>query len=79
MIYNVYRGKDCIKKFCESSREHAMKITHFFKKKDEVINSRNHMKIQKSVIFVKKNFDKNMLKIKTMEVNIEVIHMEYVI
>ena len=23
----VYRGKDCIKKFCESLREHAMKIT----------------------------------------------------
>ena len=37
------------------------------------------MKIQKSVIFVKKNFVKNMLKIKTMEVNIEVIHIEYVI
>ena len=37
------------------------------------------MKIQKSVIFVKKNFDKNMLEIKTMEVNIEVIHIEYVI
>ena len=37
------------------------------------------MKIQKSVIFVKKNFDKNMLKIKTMEVNIEVIYIEYVI
>ena len=37
------------------------------------------MKIQKSVIFVKKNFDKNMLKIKTMEVNIEVIDIEYVI
>ena len=27
----VYRGKDCMKKFCESLRGHAMKIN--FKKK----------------------------------------------
>ena len=25
----VYRGKDCMKKFCESLREHAMKIINF--------------------------------------------------
>ena len=25
---DVYRGKDCAKKFCESLREHAMKIIH---------------------------------------------------
>ena len=24
--HNVYRGKDCMKKFCEFLREHAMKI-----------------------------------------------------
>ena len=28
----VYRGKDCIKKFCESLREHPLKIINFFKK-----------------------------------------------
>ena len=27
-----YRGKDCMKKFCESLREHAMKIINFEKK-----------------------------------------------
>ena len=29
----VYRGKDCMKKFCESLREHAMEIINFRKKK----------------------------------------------
>ena len=27
--HDVCRGKDCMKKFCESLREHAMKITNF--------------------------------------------------
>ena len=37
--HDVCRGKDCIKKFCESLREHAMKEINF-KKKNEVINKR---------------------------------------
>ena len=37
--HDVYRGKDCIKKFCELLRKHAMKIINF-KKKKEVINKR---------------------------------------
>ena len=32
--HDVYRGKDCMKKFCESLREHAMKIINFKKKKN---------------------------------------------
>ena len=31
--HDVYRGKDCMKKFCESLREHAIKIINFKKKK----------------------------------------------
>ena len=31
--YALYRGKDCIKKFCESLKEHAKSITYFEKKK----------------------------------------------
>ena len=27
--HDVYRGKDCMKNFCESLREHAMKIINF--------------------------------------------------
>ena len=30
---DVYRGKDCTKKFCEVLREHAMKLIHFKKRK----------------------------------------------
>ena len=38
--YNLYRGKDCMKKFCEFLREHAMKIINLKKKKNEFINKR---------------------------------------
>ena len=34
----VYRGNDCMKKFCEFVREHAKKIINL--KKNEVINKR---------------------------------------
>ena len=37
--HDVYRGKDCMKMFCELLREHAMKIINL-KKKNEVINTR---------------------------------------
>ena len=36
--YDVYRGKDCMKSFCEFLREHAMKI--ILKRKNEVFNKR---------------------------------------
>ena len=32
--YDVYRGKDCMKKFCESLREqHALKVINLKRKK----------------------------------------------
>ena len=37
--YDVYRGKDCMKMFCESFKDHAVEIIVFFKK-NEVINKR---------------------------------------
>ena len=30
--HDAYRGKDCMKMFCESLRTHAMEIINFFKK-----------------------------------------------
>ena len=36
--HDAYRGKDCVIKFCESVREHAIKIINFKKKKKEIIN-----------------------------------------
>ena len=55
----IDKGKDCMKKFCESLREHAMKIINFKKRKMKLLKTsiRNHKKIQKSVIFVKKKFE----------------------
>ena len=35
--HDVYRGKDCMKKFCESLREHAMEIINFKKKKMKLL------------------------------------------
>ena len=37
--HDVHRGKDCMKKFCESLRKHAMKTTKF-QIKNKVINKR---------------------------------------
>ena len=38
--HDIYRGKDCMKKFCEYLSEHTMKIINFKKKKNEIINKR---------------------------------------
>ena len=38
--HHVYRGKVCMKEFCEFLREHAMKAINFKKKKNETINKR---------------------------------------
>ena len=37
---DIYRGKDCMKNFCESLREHAVKIINFKNKKNEFTNKR---------------------------------------
>ena len=88
--HDVYTGKDCMKKYCESLEEHAMKIINFKKKKNEVINKRASgiMKMQKSVMFVKKNLKiikwkiKNIVKLEVIVIiqgNIEVLYIAYVI
>ena len=35
--HDVYRSKDCVKKFCESLREHAMNVMNFKKKKVKLL------------------------------------------
>ena len=35
--HDVYRGKDCMKKFCEFLREHTMKIINFKEKKMKLL------------------------------------------
>ena len=66
--HGLYRRKDCLKKFCEFLREHAMKIINFDRKiwSYKQTSSKNCMKIQKSVTFVKKNLKIIIWKIKKM-------------
>ena len=40
--HDIYRGKNCMKTFCESLREHTMKI--ILKRKNMNLNSRTHIK-----------------------------------
>ena len=80
-----------MKKFCEFLREHAIKIIDFKTEKSEVIkqqNSKNHEKMQKSVIFVMKNLKINVSEIKNtakleiiviIQRNIEVLCIAYII
>ena len=35
--HDAYRGKDCMKKFCEPLRQHAIKIINFKKKKVKLL------------------------------------------
>ena len=53
--HGVYKDKDCKKKFCESLAKPAIKIIILKRKKWTYWrkSSRNYIKIQKSVIFVK--------------------------
>ena len=66
--HDVYRFKDSIKTFCESLREHTMKIINL--KKNEIINKRaaELMKKCKSLIYFskKKKRKMNMRKIKNI-------------
>ena len=58
----MYRDKDCMKTFFECLREHEMTLINLKKEKKRNYwqkSSRNHMKMQKSAIFVKKNLKKN--------------------
>ena len=79
----MYRGKDCMKKFCESLREHAMKIINF--KKKEQHESYENAKI---CYICKENFEKKYVKdkrylkleiITIIQENTEVLRIAYVI
>ena len=60
----VFRGKDCMKKFCEFLNKHVTKMIYFEKKKKS-LNSRKYAKKQKFVIIcVKKKLKIKMLQIK---------------
>ena len=57
-----------MKKFCKSLRQNTIKIINFKKEKMKLLtkSSRNQMKMQKSVVFVRKNLKIDMSKIKNI-------------
>ena len=50
----MYRGEDCVKKFCKSLREHAMKIINFKKKKMKPLTSKQQESYKNAKICCKK-------------------------
>ena len=88
--HDVYRGKDCIKKFCEFVREHAMKIINFEKEKKKLLTEEHKESYENAKIcyIFKENFEisiykiKNILKLQIIVIiqeNIEVLRIAYVI
>ena len=62
--HDVYKGKDCMKKFCESLREHAIKIINFIKKKRRLLTNRQQELYDNSQIcyICEENFEDKCIK-----------------
>ena len=86
--HDVCRGKDCKKKFFEFLKENMIKIINFKKKKMKLLayEHQEYIKMQYSVISVRKDSQINMLKIKNIvkleiiimiQVNIELLPIAY--
>ena len=56
--HDAYRGKSCMKKCCESLREHAIKIINFKKKKMKLLTKEQ----QESFEICKKKFENRCLR-----------------
>ena len=71
--HDVYRGKDCTKKFYESLREHEMEIINFKKKKMKLLtNEQKSYENTNTCCICEEKF------VITQE-NTEVLHIVYVI
>ena len=64
--HDVYKGKDCMKKFCESLREHAIKIINLIKKKRRLLTNRQQELYDNSQIcyICEENFEDKCIKYK---------------
>ena len=63
--YDVYRGKDCMQMFCESFKDHAVKIIVFFKKMKLLTKElQASCKNVKSCYISQENFKNKYVKIK---------------
>ena len=64
--HDIYRSKNCMKKFCQSLRKHEMKIITDKLNRQSYWEMNSRTRIQKSAIFVKKKLTINMLLIKNI-------------
>ena len=53
--HDVYRGKDCMKKFCEPLRKHAMKIINFKKKEMKLLAKEQQESMKIHLVYLKEN------------------------
>ena len=62
--HDVHRGRDCMKKFCKSLREHAMKIINFKKKKINLLRKERQESYENAKIYYicKEKFEKKYVK-----------------
>ena len=62
--HDVHRGKDCMEKFCESLREHAMKIINFKQKKTKLLTKEQQESYENAKIcyICKEKFENKYLK-----------------
>ena len=82
--HDVYKSKYCIKKFCESLREHSMKIIYFKKKTMKLLTKEQQESYQNAKIcyLCKEKFEIKYVKDKKYRKiygNIEVLCIAYVI
>ena len=86
----VYRGEDCMKKFCEFLREYAMEIINFKKKKMKLFTKEQQESYENAKIcsICKEKFENKYFKdrkyrkveiIVIIQQNIEALHIRYVI
>ena len=63
-MYTGNRGKDCMKKICESLREHAMKKLNFKKKKTQLLTKEQKESYEnaKMCYICKEKFENKYLK-----------------
>ena len=66
--HDLYRGKDCMKKFCDFLREHAMKINNFKKKKLKSLTKEQQESYENAKIYYisKEKFENKYLKDKKL-------------
>ena len=55
---SYYRGKDCMKRFCDDFKKHVTRITNYETKPMDPLTEeeKNHIKIKSCVIYVKNDF-----------------------